>query len=269
MHWILYLGLERSTDAEDLLLETVQDLGLPHTLCKVVPFSHELVPEPEIAPGDKVVVYGGTVMRKIAEEQGWDPGYYWDEGAFQYEAWYKHWGNHLLNADSVVCRFEDVPLQTDRFFIRPCSSDKTFTAQHLEWCDYLEWVKDVRNGDVSQHYQDLTLNTLVAVAQYKDIQNECRFFVAGGKIVTGSFYKAVTWSKRLAFYGTPWYDEDMERFVQDRIAEWQPHRAFVLDIASVSEGYKIIEINAYNSSGLYACDARRIVLALEEMEANA
>lgn len=268
MHWILHLGQETTTAAEDELLDAVVELGLPHTLCRVIPFSYELVPEPETAPGEKVVVYGGTAMRKVAADRDWDPGYYYNPTTFRFEAWKEHWGKHLLNHDSIVCWFEDVPLQIDRFFVRPCVSDKIFTATHLEWCDYLDWVKDVRKDDKAHHCQDLTLDTPVAVAPYKDIDNECRFFVADDRIVTGSFYKAIGWSKRISFYDSPWYDEGMERFVQARIAQWQPHRAFVLDIATVDGGYKIIEVNMYNSSGLYACDARKIVQALEEMEAD-
>lgn len=59
MHWVLHLGLETTTAAEDDLLDAVVELGLPHTLCKVIPFSYELVPEPDVAPGEKAVVYGG------------------------------------------------------------------------------------------------------------------------------------------------------------------------------------------------------------------
>jgi len=264
MHWILQLDLEQG-NVEDILLEVVKELELPHTVIKLVPFSHELVPEPEIT--GKAVVYGSTKLRKISQARNWSPGYYWDDYNFTFEAWREHWGTELLNHDSVVCRFEDVPLQIDRFFMRPCATDKTFTGSHLEWCDYLEWRKEVLAGEVTQHYQDLTADTMVAVAPYREIAHECRFFIANGKIVTGSFYKSIGWRRRIGFYDTPWYDEEMERYVLDRIAEWQPHKAFVLDIARIDhKTCKIIEVNCYNSSGLYECDGRKMIEALEEME---
>lgn len=263
MHWLLQLGLETG-HYEEAMLDALVELGLPHTCVKIVPFSHELQPSCKDVEG-KVTVYGGTVLRKIAREMGWDPGYYWNEETFHFEAWREHWGKHLLNHDSVVCRFGDVPLQHDRFFMRPCVSKKTFTAAHLDWDDYQEWLRDVENGEVDHRYQGLTPDTPVAVASYKEIQAECRFFIAGGRIVTGSFYRRLTSSKRIPFFDSPWYDPEMERYVQDRIEQWQPHRAFVLDVAEIAEGFKIIEVNAYNSSGLYECDAEKVILGLEEL----
>jgi len=265
MHWLLQFEMEQG-NVEEILLEAMEELELPHTIIKVVPFSHELVPEPEVT--GKVTCYGGTTLREISQARGWSPGFYWDDDTFTFQAWREHWGSELLNPTSVVCRFEDVPLQSDRFFIRPCDSDKTFTGTTLEWCDYLDWRKEVLAGEVSQRCATLTADTLVAVAPYCDIAQECRFFIADSKIVTGSFYKSLSWSKRIPFYGTPWYAEDMEKYVQNRIAEWQPHKAFVLDIARLLDGScKIIEVNTYNCSGLYACDPKKMVMALEEMEA--
>jgi len=265
MHWILQLNLEHGNVEEDLL-EAMKELKLPHTTVKVVPFSHELTPEPEVT--GKAICYGGTGMRKISQARGWSPGFYWNDDTFTYPAWREHWGTELLNHDSIVCRFEDIPLQTDRFFLRPCDTNKTFTGTTVEWCDYFEWRKEVLAGEVTQHYLGLTADTMVAVAPYCDIAQECRFFVVNGRIVTGSFYRSLSWRKRISFYDSPWYAEDMERYVQDRINQWQPHKAFVLDIARIPGGScKIIEVNALNSSGLYACDPKKIVLALEEMEA--
>ena len=43
-------------------------------------------------------------------------------------------------------------------------------------------------------------------------------------------------------------------------------RAFVLDVADTLEGPKVIEVNNFNSAGLYACDVGKIVDAVEAME---
>jgi hypothetical protein len=56
----------------------------------------------------------------------------------------------------------------------------------------------------------------------------------------------------------------------DRLAEqvaehkWQADRVYVCDIAQTDEGPKIIELNAFSSSGLYACDTRAIVKGVSE-----
>ena len=50
------------------------------------------------------------------------------------------------------------------------------------------------------------------------------------------------------------------------VDRFQPARAFVLDVADTLEGPKVIEVNNFNSAGLYACDVGKIVDAIEAME---
>jgi hypothetical protein len=50
---------------------------------------------------------------------------------------------------------------------------------------------------------------------------------------------------------------------------WQPARGFVIDIADLqNDEYKIIEINNLNSSGFYAIDLQKFVMAIENMPLN-
>ena len=272
MHWILQLGIEAG-HAEEVMLDALVELELPHTTINVVPFSHELQPDPG-EPEGRVTVYGGTVLRSIAATRSWSPGYYWDDATFRFEAWLANWGEHMLNHDATVARFADVTKVADDIFLRPCTSDKIFTGSCVPWEEFVPWREEVLAGDLDHRYLGLTADTLVSYAPGKNIRQECRFFIAGNQIITASFYRLSAGesfnsvSSRVPFYKTPWYDEEMESFVLNRIAEWQPHKAFVLDIATTAEGYKVIEVNAYNSSGLYECDAKEVILGLEELEAS-
>ena len=48
-------------------------------------------------------------------------------------------------------------------------------------------------------------------------------------------------------------------------AEWQADRVYVCDIALLDNDVaKVIELNAFSSSGLYACDTLKIVEAVSE-----
>ncbi|MDQ1830369.1 ATP-grasp domain-containing protein [Massilia scottii] len=47
------------------------------------------------------------------------------------------------------------------------------------------------------------------------------------------------------------------------IGEWSPHDAFVIDACDCANGMKIVEINTLNSSGFYAADVQRLMLALD------
>ncbi len=56
---------------------------------------------------------------------------------------------------------------------------------------------------------------------------------------------------------------DIAKYTEDRINEWHPLDAFVIDIADTEDGFKIVEINTLNSCGYYACDVQQLVLSLE------
>jgi len=263
MHWILQLDLEAG-HAEEAMLDAIKDLSLPHTCVKVVPFSHELIPEPKVDPEDQVVCYGGIGLKSIAAERNWNPGIYLNEN-FVFERWLENWGDRILNADSIVTQFDSITLQSDPFFVRPCATDKTFTGVVVTQAEYAVWREEINQGTTSQFYQGLTPDTLVASAPYKKIDRECRFFCVDDRIVTASFYRSRFEHKYIAFYGTPWYDAAMERYVLEHIRKWHPDRAYVLDVAQCENEYKIIEVNCYNSSGLYECDPIKVVEAIEEI----
>jgi hypothetical protein len=47
---------------------------------------------------------------------------------------------------------------------------------------------------------------------------------------------------------------------------WAPARAFVLDVALTDDGYKIVEAQCINASGLYAGDVQKIIIVLDNMK---
>jgi len=267
VYWVLQKDLEAG-HALEAMVDLLVEEGLPHIVVDVVPFSHELIPEPDVGSHDQVVIYGALSLKDVAVSRGWLPGAYLNED-FVFEKWLEHWGNHLLNSDASVCRFGDIDNKRGDFFVRPCATDKTFTGVKVSWEEYVRWRAEVASGDTAHCYRDLTLDTPVSYAPLKYIESECRFFIVDGRISTASFYRIQS-EQRLRpveFFNTPWYDFEMEKFVLARIADWQPDNAFVLDVARVDESScKIVEVNCLNSSGLYECDPRRIVLDVEEME---
>lgn len=57
-------------------------------------------------------------------------------------------------------------------------------------------------------------------------------------------------------------DDGARTFALSMIKLWQPNVAFVLDIAETENGYKIVEVNGYTTSGFYQCDVGAIAEAL-------
>ncbi|MNW03714.1 hypothetical protein D3C71_1996880 [compost metagenome] len=52
-------------------------------------------------------------------------------------------------------------------------------------------------------------------------------------------------------------------FVKRLINQWEPSKAYVLDICLTPNGYKVVELNNITSSGFYDCDVTKIVFALD------
>lgn len=256
LHWIIQNNLydERGYD---VLIDTVERFKFPHTYVKVVPFSHELIPDIP-APGLKIVM-GSITLGKVAEKRGWSPGAFTNSN-FNYRVWRSKLSPHLLNDDARICRFEDVEWHDDwrDFFIRPCLDDKSFSGTVMNWHDFKAWKYSVL--DLKESYTTLDADTEVCYCTPREIYQEFRFFIVDGKVVTGSRYKI---GRRVASSAD--VDPVFWKFAQRMVDQWQPHRAFALDVADTPNGPKVIEIGCLNSCGFYANDVQKLVFALNAM----
>ena len=109
---------------------------------------------------------------------------------------------------------------------------------------------------------DVTMDTRLVISPPREIAQETRCWIVDRKLVTASVYRR---------YETVIYesnvDEDVRAFAQSIAKEaWQPHRAYVLDVARVGDQLKVVEVNTLNSAGFYAADVQKLVEAIEAME---
>lgn len=259
LHWIIGNNVcnERGYD---VLIDTVERFKLPYTLVRVIPFSHELIPDDIPAPGLKVVM-GSITLGKVAEKRGWCPGVFTNSN-FHYREWRKHYVDHLLNDDATICRFEDVKWYDDwrDFFIRPCLDDKSFSGSVMNWHDFKAWKYKVL--ELKEDYTTLDADTEVCYGSPKEIYQEFRFFVVDGKVITGSQYKIGrrVHASREAVTPLVW------NFAQQMVDLWQPHRAFAIDVADTPNGLKVIEIGCLNSCGFYDSDVQKLTMTINAME---
>lgn len=259
MHWVLQDNLFNE-QAYQVLLDTLVRFEMPHSIHKVIPFVGELTPAPEIETSN-VICMGSYSLRHAAKAHGWNPGVF-DLEPFHFEIQRQHWGNHMLNADAQVLPFKDIELER-RSFLRPIEDSKVFAGRVFDHYEFSDWQnKVVALGE--DWGTSLTKNTLVQVCPLKEIYGEYRFWVVKGRIVCASQYKE---GNRVI------YRDDVPEayfdFVREMIRIWQPHEAFVIDVASVPDdgdgwrGIKIVEINTLNSSGFYACNIQKLVSDLD------
>lgn len=256
MHWILQTNLFQEAEWSRLVA-TLEQFGLPYSVHRVVPFVGELEPFP-VLQAAKAVCFGSYSMRHSARKYGWDPGVYdlFDQDFLAQKA---AWGERMLNADSRVLAFEEVQLEHPTF-LRPIDDSKYFAGRVFDPGEFESWRQRVCDLDEDDG-TSLSPTTRVQVSTPKTIHAEYRYWIVGGKIATKSLYKL---GRRVVYAAD--VDQRMDQFVLQAVADWQPHRAFVIDVCDTPEGPRILEINTLNAAGFYAGDVQRLVAALEELE---
>ena len=256
MHWIIQENLFNETEW-GTMIQTLDRWTIPYSVHKVIPFIGEIVPDPK-PKQEKVICFGSYSLRHSAVKFGWTPGVY-DLEPYNFIEQRKHWGDHMLNADSDVVEFKDVEFD-DIAFLRPIEDSKVFAGKVFEQAEFEDWQKKVCVLE-EDWGTSLTRNTLVQVCKPKVIYSEYRYWIVNGEIVTKSLYKR---GKQVLYSGD--VDDRIDCFVSDMIAIWQPHLAYVIDVCETPNGIKIVEINTINSAGFYAGDVQSIIMALENME---
>lgn len=255
MHWILQNNIFSETGWATLV-ETLARFDLPHSVHKVVPFVGELVPEPALAH-QNAICFGSYSMRHAARLYHWTPGVF-DLDAQDFKQQLRHWGDHMLNARSKVCRFKEARFTAGRMFVRPTTDTKYFAGQVFERDDFLRWQNAVCALGLTDN-SSLTPDTEIQLAPPIAIHAEYRFWVVKGQIVTRSLYKR---GQRVMYSSE--VDPRLDDYVMARVSEWMPHETFVIDVCDTEEGMRIVEINTLNAAGFYAADVQKLVLALQD-----
>ena len=269
MHWVLESDL---TDFGYLcLIEKLKRSEIPYTLVKVVPYQNILL-DPDFDTFSKspteednleinaelIFPFGTMGLSRVAVERDWKPGSLFNE-QFTFEKWSEGFGlNNLLNSQSKVMKvsdsIEDYPYSV--FFIRPCEDDKAFSGTVVSKNDFIEWQKNIIKIDDKR--SKLNKDTRITVAPYQEIKQEARMFVFNGEVITGSYYK---FGAKVRYEEVKIGDPVID-YTNEMVKDYQPAKAFVVDIALTEDGYKIIEINNINSVGLYNANVDKFVEAV-------
>ena len=166
-----------------------------------------------------------------------------------------HHGDLLLNGDFHMLPFGELRRRAppaDPVFLRPDRVTKSFTGFVIDPADYAFEISCLeRNGGIQPE-------ELVIVAPAREIETECRFVIADGAVVAGSTYGWADGFKPSP--DTPGICRDLAVEVAGR--QWQPDTVYTCDVA-VSEGRaRLVELNCFSCSGLYACDTGAVAEAV-------
>lgn len=183
----------------------------------------------------------------------WQPVAYFNDSVKSYHKFAAYLGEYLLNSEYIILPFAEFARRgvISPMFVKPLSGLKEFTGQVVDADNFAQFVSD-RKGKT---YEPIDPETLLVISPAKEILSEFRYIIADRKVVTGSEYR---WDNKLDIRidTMPHCDE-----LANKIAglEWQADTVYVCDIADTRDGPKVIELNSFSSSGLYACDTNAIV----------
>lgn len=269
MHWLLQNDLFNEK-AYQTLLDTLERFKIPYSIHKVIPFVGELVP-PYEGESKNVICMGSYSMRHVAWREGWNPGVF-DLEPQTFLEQMKHWGEYMLNADAVVCHFDEAEFTEDVMFIRPIHDSKSFAGTVMTKEEFYTWKRKVCVLE-EDYGTSLSKDTLIQVCKPKKIYAEYRFWIVNQQIVTCSLYKRgdrVIYSPDVdahvrAFARTILKTKDNRTDITLSMANdgWRPHDAWCLDVCETPDGMKVVEIGTINSCGFYAANMTDLVLSLE------
>ena len=229
--------------------------NLPHQFVGLIPFTREIASDSPIG-GNDYIPYGSTLLTTIGFELYSWKGLYFDLENFNYQKALKNRVD-MLNTDMVLSIEEAIEFMIGRpaseeWFVRPSLDLKQFSGIVIAARECADWFKDAMECDSSGSYK-IDKGTVVVVSKPKVIQAEWRWFVVGGKVISGSMYRCRgQLRKERAF------EKDLFEEAQAKANEWLPNPCCAMDLALVNNELKIIEFNCINSSGFYDHDVGAI-----------
>ena len=260
----------------DLLIDMLDRYGFPYEVVRIFPFvdrvvavrdvpdgPYDLDEVPEfVPPTDEVFVFGAVKLSRICAERGWKPGSLLNDN-HDFEVYGARYGESMLNHDSLVVRvgddFQWGPGEVK--FIRPTRDTKSFTGAlftEAEWAERRD--HNLRNFRGDSFNED----TPIQVSSPKAIYKEMRFWVVGGRVVTGSTYRVgsnVVYSREMV-------DPGAWEFAQSMVDEFRLADAFVIDVCDAGGCWRVVECGCINSAGFYDADLGKLLGEIDKFFGN-
>lgn len=220
---------------------------------------------------DCVVAYGGvaTIQKIQRLYPNWQPNSYANYDAFNTMNYYEHYYDYLLNQDFVIRRWDSFASNMDDFkglfeefsvedlFMRPVKGSKTFTGKAFEKSD--SGFQALNQEQLYEFPQD----ELILVAPAINLLKEWRLVVVNHEVVSGCLYKDKFVHEEKEGFPNE-VKEFAEAIIKDIGYNYWFDAAYVMDICERKNGdLRLIECNAFSSAGMYACDLKPIVEAIE------
>ena len=188
-------------------------------------------------------------------------GVFYDSSKFQMKNYVEKWKEKVLNADGKLAKFGElnsvISNDTKKWFIRPNSDGKEFSGKVDTFGNIKKWSDKVCKLDLIE----LNKETLIWISEPKEIDKEWRIFIVDNEIISACRYMVLGKLDECE-NDIP---EEMIKFTEDRIGEYQIEDIYVMDIAQVGKDYKIIECNCFNGTGFYKHDIESVIKSVNKL----
>jgi len=146
------------------------------------------------------------------------------------------------------------------FFIKPYT-EKFFTGKVCESADDLQKIQ------LATSFIGNEDDEMIRISNAVNIQDEVRFFIIGGEIISASLYKINHINKQARIDQSHMAWQRCKQLIRDNGCI---DDAFVMDLGRTSDmnhahNWMIIELNNINSAGLYETDTDAIVNAFKNL----
>jgi hypothetical protein len=229
--------------------------NFPREFISVIPFSDDIISN-EAVIGTDYIPYGSCRFVELSNKLKFK-GTHFDLSKFNYVHAILN-RDDMLNGDALISELVQIVAWLKNFpdnqewFLRPSDDLKYFSGGVMTTIEAITFLEDAMHCESSGTYK-LDMDTKIVLGHPKNIQMEWRYFIIGGKIISGSVYRS---------HGQliPEMENDPEvlKEAQTFADKWLPDECVVMDLALADGELKVIEFNCINGSGFYDHDIPKI-----------
>ena len=180
---------------------------------------------------------------------------------FRCSEYYPKYSDCLLNSRYMLVDLHSFLQNKDFYFdglgttcfVRPDSGDKSFTGSVIS--------RNTSKHDLRRFIFESVMQDMILLAPTQKIEQEYRFVIIDGEVVTGSIYKTRRWG-HLEFHEKELKKGAAVDYAKEVVkTHFQPCRAYTVDVCLVGGEFKVLELNSFSHAGLYKCNIKKIVEA--------
>lgn len=239
MKWLIQPTKVEEEEIKELI-NILEKAGIDHDL--VYPFEDKVVKQDKTLyhydDDEKYFVCGSYSLTRNVYKERKEAVFSLDK--YKFDDFITIFGSeNFVNHDAKIVNYNKIIWEDDEYFLRPVNDDKSF------------------NGGVYSKNDVINCHKDVIVAKVKKINKEHRFFIVDGKIATASLYKV-----NGSISTSDVIDEGAIEFAESMIKKFNSP-GFVIDIATIGNEYKIVELNCLNASGFYDINLYKLIDSVE------